>query len=109
MLTVVRPAPAGQGDGAPKRPRSPALSLTDTEQMRLRAALRNLRSLYGTWRCLAEVMGVDHESLRKIAQGRTRASRAMARQAARGAGKTVAQLLGGLAAADRCPTCGRCS
>ncbi|WP_434042703.1 MULTISPECIES: hypothetical protein [Sorangium] len=42
-----------------------------------------------------------------IANGRENGSPATAQRAAKAAGLTVEQLLGGLVAADRCPTCGR--
>ncbi|XXX78579.1 transcriptional regulator [Sorangium sp. So ce134] len=69
--------------------------------------MRNLRTAYGTWGCLAVVMGVSRDSLRRIAAGRDAGSPATAQRAAKAAGVTVEQLLGGLVAADRCPTCGK--
>ncbi|MCC6553004.1 MAG: transcriptional regulator [Polyangiaceae bacterium] len=109
MLTLVRPAPAGQEGGDPpaRRPRSPALRLTDVEAMRLRAALRNLRALYGSWSCLADVMGLSEKSLKHIVAGR-RASPATALLVARAAGATLTRVIGAPTAADRCPTCGAC-
>ncbi|MDC0677154.1 transcriptional regulator [Sorangium atrum] len=109
MLTVVQPPTGGQGEGAParrRRPRSPALLLTDVERMRLRAAVRNLRALYGTWACLAEVMGVSAGSLQQLASGNG-GSHAMALRAAKAAGTTLDRILGRPVAADRCPHCGR--
>ncbi|WP_437958405.1 helix-turn-helix transcriptional regulator [Sorangium sp. So ce119] len=110
MLTVVR-SPSGEQEGerAPKRRRRPAScnSLTPTQRKRLRAALKNLRTAYGSWSCLAEVMGVSVACLEGIARGRDHGSPGTAQRAAKAAGITVEQLLGGLAAADRCPTCGR--
>jgi hypothetical protein len=104
------PPDGGQGEGAPaRRRRRPAscLSLTPTQRKRLRAALKNLRTAYGSWSCLAEVMGVSVACLEGIARGRDHGSPGTAQRAAKAAGVTVEQLLGGLAAADRCPTCGR--
>ncbi|WP_438036205.1 transcriptional regulator [Sorangium sp. So ce204] len=76
--------------------------------MRLRAALRHLRKAYGSWPCLAAVMGVSVNCIEGIANGRDNGSLATAQCAARAAGVSVAQLLGGLSAAtDRCPYCGR--
>jgi hypothetical protein len=80
--------------------------LTDTEAMRLRAALRNLRALYGTWSCLAEAMGLPIGSLNNIVGGRRHPSAAVALLAARAAGATVDAVLGAPVAADRCPHCG---
>ncbi|WP_438035460.1 transcriptional regulator [Sorangium sp. So ce204] len=109
MLTVVR-SPSGEqeGRGAPKR-RRPCVtrSLSDVERMRLRAALRNLRALYGTWACLAEVMGMPTRSIRAIASGQYGGSPGTAMRAARAAGTTIERLLGRPVAADRCPHCGR--
>ncbi|MDC0679189.1 MULTISPECIES: helix-turn-helix domain-containing protein [Sorangium] len=109
MLTVVR-SPSGEqeGEGAPKRRRlCVTRSLSDVERMRLRAALRNLRGLYGTWACLAEVMGMQPRTLRAIASGKYAGSPGTAMRAARAAGTTIERLLGRPVAADRCPNCGR--
>ncbi|WP_437902927.1 helix-turn-helix transcriptional regulator [Sorangium sp. So ce327] len=108
MLVAV-PPPGGQGEGAPARRRrtAPCLSLTPTQRKRLRAALKNLRAAYGSWECLAEVMGMSPVTLQGIAGGRDAGSPGTVQRAAKAAGITVEQLLGGLAAADRCPTCGR--
>ncbi|EYF06017.1 Hypothetical protein CAP_2477 [Chondromyces apiculatus DSM 436] len=73
--------------------------------MRLRAALRNLRALYGSYGALAEVMGVSPSSLANIVSGRP-ASPGMAVRAARAAGTTVEALLGDLKVAASCPHCG---
>ena len=108
MLTLVRPPSAGQGTRAPKGRRSPALSLTDVEAMRLRAALRNLRGLYGTWTRLAEAMGIKPTLLHHINCGRKHPSPAVALLAARAAHSTVERILeAGPVSADRCAHCGR--
>ncbi|XXT22383.1 transcriptional regulator [Sorangium sp. So ce429] len=106
MQLYLIPPDGGQGERVPPR-RRPCLSLTPTQRKRLRAALRNLHAAYGSWSCLAEVMGMSVWSLRGIVKGRDNGSPATAQRAARAAGVTVEQLLGGLTAADRCPTCGR--
>jgi hypothetical protein len=109
MLTLIQQPVGLQGEDAParqRRPRSPSLRLTDVERMRLRAALRNLRALYGTWACLAEVMGVSAGTVQQIASGNG-GSHAMALRAAKAAGVTLDQVLGRPAVAGRCPTCGR--
>ncbi|AUX31310.1 MULTISPECIES: transcriptional regulator [Sorangium] len=74
--------------------------------MRLRAAVRSLRSLYGTWACLAEVMGVSAGTLQQLASGNG-GSHAMALRAAKAAGVSLDQILGRPVVAGRCPTCGR--
>ncbi|WP_437765399.1 transcriptional regulator [Sorangium sp. So ce281] len=109
MQRYLIPPDGGQGGGAPARRRRsvPCLSLTPTQRKRLRAALKNLRAAYGSWACLAEVMGTSVNCVEGIANGRFNGSPATAQRAAKAAGVTVEQLLGGLAAADRCPMCGR--
>jgi hypothetical protein len=107
----MRKVPTAPDAGQATRPssvRSRASQLTDAEAMRLRAALRSLKGLYGSWPCLAEVMGLSQYTLRNIANGSKRGSAATARKAAHAAGVTIDRLLGGLAPADRCPTCGSC-
>jgi transcriptional regulator with XRE-family HTH domain len=73
--------------------------------MRLRAALRNLRALHGTWPKLAAVMGVPVKRLQNIASG-SHPSAAVALATARAAGATVDALLGAPSDASVCPTCG---
>ncbi|XXX81492.1 transcriptional regulator [Sorangium sp. So ce134] len=76
--------------------------------MRFRAALRNLRSLFGSWSCLAEVMGVPKTTITNFVYGsHPSTTHGLAAKAARAAGTTVERLLGRPVAADRCPTCGR--
>ncbi|WP_437759854.1 transcriptional regulator [Sorangium sp. So ce1389] len=106
MQLYLIPPDGGQGGRAPARRRQ-RLTLTPTESKRLRAALRNLRAAYGTWDCLADVMGVSRSTLRNIVKGHDGGSLAMATRAAKAAGVPVERLLGDLAAADRCPACGR--
>ncbi|WP_437329598.1 transcriptional regulator [Sorangium sp. So ce381] len=110
MQLYLIPPDGGQGEGAPARRRRRSAScnsLTPTQRKRLRAALKNLRVAYGSWSCLAEVMDVSVACLEGIARGRDHGSPGTVQRAAKAAGITVEQLLGGLAAADRCPTCGR--
>ncbi|MGK3995968.1 transcriptional regulator [Sorangium sp. So ce1024] len=105
MQLYLIPPDGGQGGRAPARRQ--CLTLTPTQSSRLRATLRNLRAAYGTWDCLAGVMGVARSTLRNIVKGHDGGSFAMAMRAAKAAGIPMEQLLGGLVAADRCPTCGR--
>jgi len=110
MLTVVRPPPEGQGTDPPgkrtKRPHA-GTPLTDTEQARLRAALRNLRALHGgTWDSLAAVLGVRPGTLAKVASGADAGTANMALRAARAAGAALERVIGAPVSADRCPHCG---
>ncbi|WP_437816565.1 transcriptional regulator [Sorangium sp. So ce1078] len=76
--------------------------------MRLRAALRNLRGLFGSWSCLAEVMGVPKTTITNFVYGsHPSTTHGLAAKAARAAGVPVDRLLGRPVAADRCPACGR--
>jgi hypothetical protein len=105
MLRLVHPPTGGKEQiRPPNGRRSPALRLTDTEAMRLRAALRNLKALHGTWPKLARVMGVKTELLHAVIGGRRYPSPAMALATARAAGATIDALLG--APGSVCPTCG---
>ncbi|MCC6555153.1 MAG: hypothetical protein IT372_19485 [Polyangiaceae bacterium] len=79
-----------------------APAFTDTEMKRLRAALRNLRALYGSWSCLAAVMGVYPKTLQNVASGRKRVSPAVALATAKAAGKTLDALIRPPGAAVRC-------
>ena len=109
MLRVVRAPNGSEGGDTPKKRRCirrPAHSLTDVEAMRLRAALRNLRALYGSWECLAEVMTVNKSSLQNIVHGRQTPGADMARRTAKAADTTLDALLGKPGAVGRCPSCG---
>jgi hypothetical protein len=104
MLRIVHPAPEGQGPRTPKgRRRRDMHSLTRDERRHLRAALENLHRAYGTWACLAEVMGVSTNTL----TGNYEGSPGLALRAARAGGMSVEAVLSGvLSAAGRCETCG---
>jgi len=105
MLRIVHP-PAGGKEPIRPKGRRLAPAFTDTEAMRLRAALRNLRALYGTWDCLAATMGVHRDTLTNIAGGRKRPSAAIGIATAKAAGKTLDKIIGAPVSADRCPHCG---
>ncbi|WP_437972474.1 transcriptional regulator [Sorangium sp. So ce260] len=78
------------------------------EAMRLRAALRNLRGLFGSWACLAAAMAVPKTTITNFVYGsHPSTTHGLAAKAARAAGVPVDRLLGRPVAADRCPTCGR--
>ena len=107
-MTVIPLRPRrGQGTDPPKtRPRG-TLSLTDVETMRLRAALKNLRGLFGSWGCLAEAMGVNETTVTLfVSDRRLGGSPGMALAASRAAGVSVEALLGDLKVAASCPHCG---
>ena len=70
----------------------------------MRAAIRNLGRAYGSYACLAEVMGVPKHSVEHAAST-SRVSYKYAVLVARAAGTTVEALLSPPVAADRCPTC----
>ena len=106
-LTLVRPSREGQDGGRlPKRPR-PVLTLLPAETARLRATLKNLRRAYGTWLCLAEVMGVGRNTLVHVAAGTKKGSPGLLLRAARAAGMSIEALLAPLSEAGTCPACGR--
>lgn len=106
MLTLVRPALQGQGTRAPsRRPLSPVL--TESQQARVRALLRNLRAAYGSWSCLAEVTGIKAGSLSCTASHPRRASFSLVHRLAKAIGMPVDEILSTrLVSVDACPTCG---
>lgn len=108
MLRLVHPPTGGNGGDPPKRRRTLDLhTLTPTERQHLRAVLKNLRRAYGSWACLAEVMGVSQVTLERSASKKSCASPGLALRAARAAGMHVETMLSGeLSSAGRCPTCG---
>lgn len=106
MLRLVHPAREGQATRPPRHPKT-VMSLTDPERRALRIALKNLRRAFGSWSCLAEVLGVSAASVEAVANGHDRGSPGLALRAARASGVPIERILSGkLAAADRCPTCG---
>lgn len=110
MLTLVRSPSGGQESTRPSyRRRYPSIApkLTRAQQERVRALLRNLRSAYGSWSCLAVVMGSTAGSLAATASNPVRASLPLIHRLANAAGMTVEAVLAtGLASVDTCPTCG---
>jgi hypothetical protein len=109
MLKLV-PPPRGEGQDPPRRRkgiRSPALLLTREERSHLRAALQNLRRSFGTWRCLADAMGVREGTLTHAGGASSKAGPALALRAAKVAGASVESILtGSITLAGACPTCG---
>ena len=108
MHIVRAPAPPGQGGDPPTHRRKlRAHSLTDGEVMRLAAALRHLKAVYGSWGCLGKVMGVGVDGLRAISRGAKRPGINVARLAAKAAGKPLEALFARPTNANQCPLCGR--
>ena len=108
MLRLVHPAPEGQGPRTRKGRRRSSPLLSHEESIHLRAALRNLARAFGTWDCLAEVLGFSTPTLHNAASAnRPKASPALALRVAKVSGMSVEAILGGtLSAAGRCETCG---
>lgn len=103
LLRLVHPAP-------PKPPRERhrrASTFTADEETRLKAALRNARTLFGTWRLLAAAMGVQRDTLARAAMARKILSADVAVRVARALGVPVDSLLRPPTDAARCSTCGR--
>ncbi|WP_437732183.1 transcriptional regulator [Sorangium sp. So ce1335] len=95
-----------QGEDPPGvRPRS-TLAVEGEEAQRLRAALRSLRAMAGSTRCLAEMLGLREEHVQKVIGGK-RASYGVAVRAAKLAGTSVDRLLGRPTAVNCCPVWGR--
>ena len=110
-MTVVPLRPVrGQGIDPSKkgRRRWPSPSFSEAEQARLRAALKNLRFSYGSWACLAEIIGVHPDTLKAMSSGRKPVSSRIALAAAKASGQPLDRLIGSPTSANRCPTCGRC-
>jgi hypothetical protein len=108
MQLVLLSIDKGQETRTRPRRRKPCLSLTPAQAARLRLTLKNLYRAYGSWQCLAEVMGVAARTLQNIVYERRPGAPSTAAHAARAAGIPVEQLLSGsLSVAGRCPHCGR--
>ncbi len=108
MLRLVHPPNVGKDTRPSKGRRSRSYALTMEETRHVRAALHNLRRAYGSWACLAEVLGISANSLTLVMFGtKRRPSPGLALCAARAAGMSVEAMLSGtLNAAGRCQACG---
>lgn len=106
MLRLVEPPKEGQEKSSSYRPPSKLLRLTEPELARLRAALRSLKQLHGSWQALADATGVSANSLEHISCRSQRASYAMALRIAKVANVSLEALLSPLASIEICPTCG---
>lgn len=110
MLRVV-PAPSeGQAPAPSKRrrwARADSLCLTTDEHRHLGATLRNLRWAYGSWGCLAKVIGCPVQTVRHAATRSGKGSAILAVRAAKAGGVSVESVLSGvLGVAGKCSTCG---
>lgn len=111
-LRLVHPSPPPRPDATPRTrsgTRAPYQNDTFTakEQARLRAALKNARTLFGTWRCLADAMRVPIGAIELALRGRNRVSAALAIRLARTLGAPLESLCAAPRPAGKCPTCGR--
>lgn len=75
----------------------------------IRAAMRNARPSFATWRCLADAMGLGSDAVEQAARGRKRITAEMVIRFAGATGQSVDALLHpSIEAAGKCPTCGHC-
>ncbi len=97
-------APAERPARRSYRRRPPVFSQAET--LRLRAALRSARALFGTWNCAGDALRTCPRTLQHAATGRTPVSADVALRLARALGKPLDALLRPLSDASCCPTCG---
>ena len=89
-----------------KRNKKPSLS--ESERQRLRAVLKNLRHLHGSWRRVADVTGVSVHTLYGVVKSTDFGSMTLAVRVARAAQMPVEHLLDGtLWSATECRHCGQ--
>ena len=102
-LKLVRPdAPKSARRSYRRRP--PVFSPAET--LRLRAALRSARSLFGSFACAADAMYLTYAAVNDAAAGRVDISAEMAVRLARALGKPLDALTRPPSEAGVCPTCG---
>lgn len=113
VLRLVHPAPPPKPDTTPrtrsgrKVPYQSSL-FSPEEESRIKAALKNARALFGTWRCLADAMRVPLGAIELALRGRNRVTGALAIRLSRALGIPLEALLRGLASVPKvCPHCGR--
>jgi len=83
------------------------VELSPEQRTRLASAITGLRKLYGTYKRVAEELGVTREAITQVIAGR-HGSHMLAARAAHLAGVPVETILyGSVFAVDRCPTCGQ--
>ncbi len=103
-LRLVRPAPPPPTGRRRYRKRPPVFA--PAEEQRLRAALRNARTLFGTWACAADALHVGQKTLIDSASGRKPLTAEVAIRLARALGKPLDALTRPPTDAGKCPTCG---
>jgi hypothetical protein len=103
-LRIVKP----EGDKPPRRKgQRPAPVLTAEQQAKARAALKNLRSAYGGWDVLAQVMGVSLAAVKAVAAGSYTLNGDTLIRLCRAGGLSVdAMLEAKLTSSGRCASCG---
>lgn len=102
-LRLVKPA----GPKPPKRRHHMGPTFSPEEDARIRAALRNARALFGSWRLLAAALRVAAKTPPDTASGRVAVSGDIAVRLARALGKPLESLYAAPSDATRCPSCGR--
>lgn len=99
--------PAGGPPRRRKWSRGPT-ALSEVEQRHGRAALRALRSAYGAWGLVAELMGFTRGAVMKLVSGANSLNgEALIRIAKAGGTSVDAILAGSIRDASRCPACGQ--
>jgi len=105
-LVLVHPRDGQDPTRTRVRP-SAALFPTAEESRHIKAALRGLHALHGTWERVAAAMGVTKKAVEATVAPRGRGSYALAVLAAKVAKKPVEHILSGtMTDAARCPSCG---
>jgi hypothetical protein len=100
------PAGSVSHNGSAREPRKYRSSLNDAERRRLLAALHNLHGRLGSWKGVADLVGVPMPTVYGGSRGKGTASLAIL--VARASGVSVEQLLNGpIMSADRCAACGQ--
>jgi hypothetical protein len=90
----------------PKKPRGPDLSSDELEHAKV--ALAFMLKRFGTWRAVADAMGLKKATVMLAASKRGRVTAGVALRAARAAGVSVEDLLSGaFPKPGVCPHCGR--
>ncbi len=84
------------------------MALTRDEQQNVRYVLRYLHAQSGTWKPLEKAFGYQHESLGKVASGRSAVTIALAFRVARFLKVNMEELIAGKHFPENaCPHCGR--
>jgi hypothetical protein len=107
-LRIVRPSPSKP---LKKWKQKPPPVFTPDEEARLRASLRTASALFGTGRCLADVLRIDPKALSSACTGRKRVTAALAVRLSKALGVPLESLyrpgLRVVPFPSICPSCGR--